>query len=376
MIQLDSIGAEYNAMTGHEFTLYYVSGDPRDAELLLDIIIDLYLHPIYPEEDIEKERTVVLEELRINEDKYSRLLSNKMYNEIYTGLDDTLSRPIIGFKESISIMNRNDIINYRKKNYIGSNCILCVSGNFNKSEIKKQIKLNFNTSLDSIHIPYNMFHKNVKKDYNIKPILKLNPNIKNKHIHIHKDNNQTIINFMFNCYNNYNKYGTVASLIGDILSNGFSSRLFNLLRNKMGVSYYNSSFHRSFTDQGNFIISVGVDHVSVNETVKNILLELKNIVNNGVLINELNKSKKQNETGLLFRFKDPYEYMMYYGLNLLYKTPLYDLNGMLNEISSVTFDEINNVIKQIFQSSNFIIGTVGQVNKETSDNIIKYINEF
>jgi len=68
MNHLDSIGAQYNAMTGYEFTLCYISGDPRDIKTLLDIVIDLYLNPTYPDEDIEKERNVVLEELRMNID--------------------------------------------------------------------------------------------------------------------------------------------------------------------------------------------------------------------------------------------------------------------------------------------------------------------
>ncbi|MFM7979670.1 MAG: insulinase family protein [Candidatus Fonsibacter sp.] len=68
MIDLDSIGANYNAMTGHEFTLYYISRDPRHILLLLDIVIDLYLNPLYLDKDIENERNVVIEELRMNED--------------------------------------------------------------------------------------------------------------------------------------------------------------------------------------------------------------------------------------------------------------------------------------------------------------------
>jgi len=107
MEELDSIGANYNAMTGHEFTLYYISGDPRDTMILLDIVIDLYLNPIYPDDDIKKEINVVLEELKMNEDNNNRKLSNLLFKNIFEGLDSTLSRPIIGFKETISKFNRD-----------------------------------------------------------------------------------------------------------------------------------------------------------------------------------------------------------------------------------------------------------------------------
>ena len=165
-------------------------------------------------------------------------------------------------------------------------------------------------------------------------------------------------------------------LLADILSNGFSSRLFNLLRNKMGVSYYNNSFNRNFNDWGHFIINVGVDHKSVVKTIQGILEELSNIVKNGITVNELSKVKKQNETSLLFQFKDPYEYLMYYGLRFINQLPMYNLSDMLNNIESVSMDDMNKVIKQIFRNDNIIIGTIGKVDTNAQNEIENLIKNF
>jgi predicted Zn-dependent peptidase len=149
MLKLDMIGAQYNAMTGHEFTLYYISGNPTDIELILQIVIDLYLNPIFPETDIEKERNVVLEELRMNKDNNSRQLSHKIFNEIFKNAKDnliSLSRPVIGFKDTIEKLTRTDIIDYRNKHYKSSNCLLCISGNFNIDNTIKLVENNFNIS--------------------------------------------------------------------------------------------------------------------------------------------------------------------------------------------------------------------------------------
>ena len=375
MIELDSIGANYNAMTGHEFTLYYISGDPRDIYLLLDIIIDLYLNPLYPDKDIENERNVVLEELRMNEDNNHKVLSNIMYNNIFSYLDKSFARPIIGFKDSIKNFNRNDILNFRKKNYIGSNCLLCISGNFDRTDIIKQVETLFNTELTKKHLNHNLFHNNIIKNTNITNLRNLNSNIK-KYIHFNKKINQTIINFCFNSYNTYNINSNIVDLICDILSNGFSSRLFNLLRNKMGVSYYNNSYNRTFSDNGIMFISVGVDHNYVVNTIEEILNELKLLRNNGVSNDELLKVKKQNETGLLFQFKDPYEYLIYYGMNYLVNKPLYNLTEMLNNIESINLDQINNIIKKIFNSDNIIIGTIGDNKYYNKNDIEKIIDNF
>jgi predicted Zn-dependent peptidase len=375
MVELDSLGANYNAMTGHEFTAYYISGDPRDIEKFLDIIIDLYLNPTFPESDITKERNVVLEEQRMNEDSSGRLLSNSMFKEMYGEVINDLARPIIGFPETISAFNRSDIINYRNKNYIGSNCLLCVSGNFDTNDVIKFIEHKFNAKLIKQPKQKDLFFNTIKKNTNFNLLLQSKSQLK-QHINLYKDIKQTIINFTFGSLNTNNYYLNHLDLLADILSNGFSSRLFNLLRNKMGVSYYNNSFVRTFEDCGQFVITVGVEHNSVISTIEGILNELKNIKTDGILEAELSKAKKQNETSLLFQFKDPYEYLMYYGMNYLKAKPMYNITDMLENIDSVKLDELNALVRKIFVSNNLIIGTIGKVNDSDSETIINLIQQL
>jgi hypothetical protein len=375
MIELDSIGANYNAMTGHEFTLYYVSGDPRDTEKIMDIITDLYLDPLYPDEDIMKEIEVVLEEYRMNEDNIHKVLSQKMYKNLYDGTNNSLQRPIIGYKETIEKINRSDIINYRTANYMGSNCLLCVSGNFKKETIISLIEKKFYSKLLDF-IPENqIFEKNMHKTFNLQHLTDINKNI-SKYIHIDRDINQTVIYIMFGAYSTFNKASNAVDILCDILSNGFSSRFFNLLRNIMGVSYYNNSFLRSYSDTGHLITNVGVDHKSVVKTIKALLNEFNIIKKNGITDIELAKAKKQAETSLLFQFKDPYEYMMFYGMNYLQKKPLYSISDILNEINNVSIKDMNNVIKNIINENNIIIGTIGHVEITEKSEIEKIINDF
>jgi predicted Zn-dependent peptidase len=374
MIELDSIGAHYNAMTGHEFTLYYISGDPRDIDRLIDIITDLYLNPIYPEKDIEKERNVVIEELKMSQDSNHKCLSNALYKNLFNNLSDELSslgRPIIGYEDTIKKMNRSDIMKYRENNYKPSNCLFCISGNFHKKEVLKIVAEKFNTSLHKKKLTHNLFYDNMLNNNSVCTIKNINKNIQ-KYTHINKDINQTIINFVFNSFNSYNLNNNAVDLFCDTLSNGFSSRFFNLLRNKLGVSYYNNSFNRTFNDIGHLIISVGVEHKSVVNTIKELLKELKNIKENGITEQELQKAKKQNETSLLFQFKDPYEYLMYYGMNYLIKKPLYSLSDILRTIDDVKLSDLNDITKSILTKDNIIIGSIGKV----SDSDIKEINKL
>jgi predicted Zn-dependent peptidase len=258
---------------------------------------------------------------------------------------------------------------------MGSNCLLCISGNFDKKEVLPLIEQNFNSKLDRIKINSKLFRSNIKSNNNIQLISTLKPNI-TKYIHVEKDINQTIINFVFNIYDTYNDNNIAIDIICDILSNGFSSRLFNLLRNKMGVSYFNNSSSRNFNDIGNLIISVGVDHKSVLDTITNIIKELKDIKTNGINQIELSKAKKQNETRLLYQFKDPYEYLMYFGMNYLIKKPLYNISDILQQIDDVKLSNINILCNKIFTADNIIIGTIGKLNTNIDKQIIKIINSL
>jgi len=372
MLKLDSIGANYNAMTGHEFTAYYISGNPLDIDFILETIIDLYLYPTFPEQDIETERNVVMEEQRMNEDSSNRYLTNTIFAEIYRSNKPAIARPIIGYPDTISKFTRKDIIDFRDKNYMGSNCLLCVSGNFAKNKVICHIQKKFYSILQERETDDQLFFSNVEQNFVIDRVLISNASIK-RHININKEIKQTVINFVFSCVNANNKYKTHFDLLGDILSNGFSSRLFNLLRNKMGVSYYNNSFIRTFENCGQFVISVGVDHKSIIDTITGIINELKNIKKNGVTIEELTKVKKQNETSLLFQFKDPHEYLMHYGLNYLQSKPMYNITDMLNDINSVTLDELNYAIGQLFVYNNVVIGTIGKCSDQYGEQIIRLI---
>ena len=363
MLEMDSIGCTYNAMTSTEFTLYYISGNPQDIELIIDIIIDLYLNPLYPESDIAKEKKVVLDELNLNKDKTYRVLSEYINQHLYKDVDESLARPIIGYKETINNITRNDILKFRDKNYNGSNCLLCISGNFIKEDAIELIEKIFNAKLKKFNIPDKYNHEYIKHDPIIKDILLVKPELK-QHLNITKGVNQTIINIIFNAYDNFNYYNDVNNILCDVLSNGFSSRLFKLLRTKMNVCYTNSSFVRNYRDNGQMYISVAVNHNVVYKTIEAILDEINNIRENGITEEELNIAKKQNSTSLLFQFKEPFEYLMYYGLQLLNNQPLYSISDMLDNISNVTMNDINLVIKNVFNKNNIVVVTMGQYSEK------------
>ena len=133
MAKLDSVGALYNAATSREFTYFYTNGNYKDSNILLDIILDMYMNPIFPEKKIKKERLVVLEELGMHNDDNQMLLYDDVMNLMYNFT--TLGNPILGSYETVSNITRDDLLNYHNKYYTPNNSILVVSGNFNHNKI-------------------------------------------------------------------------------------------------------------------------------------------------------------------------------------------------------------------------------------------------
>jgi len=368
--ELDIMGTICNAYTYKDYTIYFISGDPRDVYKILDIILDLYLNPIYPEEEIIKEKKVILEELTMKQSNSEFVIFNKIYKNIYKDVDEGLSRPEIGNKESIENINREDLIKYRDKYYNISKCVLCVCGNFIKKDIKKKIKEYFKTKLYSIStkVESKDYKINVSNKLDFKYIYELKKDII-RHINLDRYTTQTHIYLFFNSteINNTNKL--VIDLICYILSVGYSSMLFNLLRNKLGVSYSFDCYNYSVKKYGNIIIYLRVNNNSILNTIEELLKELNNMRINGITLMELNKAKKNTQTSLLFYFKDPYNYMMYYGTNVMYDLPLYNISEIMNNIQKITLEEINTAIKYIFNNKNIIIGTIGNNDDDMSDKI-------
>jgi predicted Zn-dependent peptidase len=367
---LDNLGAVYNATTSLEYTSYYLSGNPMDNEKLLEILLELYISPDYPEKDIEKERKVVLEEWRMNQDNYNRQLMEKMRKKILKDADDGLKRPVIGYEDTISKLNKNDILKFRE-NYKPENTVLVIAGKFKKKIMKKIIIKNFKQEIFKKSIPnYNI---NIHNELII-PFEK-NTN-KNHTIFIDKDIKQSIIMISFKAPSLYTKYSSAINLLSDILTSGFSSRIFNLLRNKLGVSYYSNSYFYSLSDCGFFNMTIGLDPNVITNSIKEILLELKNIIHLGITSKELIIAKKRSETSLLFNFKEPMEYVDYYGMIELFKKPYKNIIDVYNEINDVSVEDIIFVAKSLFKKDNCYIGIVGPVIQEEIKEIVNDENLF
>src|SRR3989344_7246823 len=139
--ELDALGAEYNAFTGEEYTGYHAKADARHTDKILEIVSDLYVNPIIPKEEIEKEKGVIIEEINMYEDLPMRKVQ-EVFTELLYG-DQPAGWPIAGKKEVIQRMTREEIVNYRNAHYVGKATAILVSGAFDETAVMKKIEAGF-----------------------------------------------------------------------------------------------------------------------------------------------------------------------------------------------------------------------------------------
>ena len=353
---LESLGSLYNASTTAEYTNYYISGNPTDAEQLIELLLDLYKNPIYPQKDIEIEKRVVIEELRMSRDDSIKTLLNKIRKNLFLNHPD-LQRPVIGYLDTIKNITRNDLIEF-KKTYTYDKTVVVIAGLFNEKNIYNLISKFFNVSIKEIPIKT----PDKKKDKIIIPYYD-EKNYRHRITLIKKNIEQSIVIFTFRSIDMINNNQNNVFALADILTSGFSSRLMNLLRNELGASYFCDSGPIALQSHGFFYIIVGVEPSMIPITIEKILLELKKLIQYGITEKELATIKKKRETSLLFDFKEPLEYVFHYGKLELFDMPFLDIVDLYKTIDDITNDDIIKLAEMFFTRDNLWLGVIGKYKK-------------
>jgi predicted Zn-dependent peptidase len=341
--EFENMGSINNAFTEKETTTYFAKGDSKNFSKMLDIISDIYLNAVIPEEEMEKEKGVVLEEINMYEDipqyKVEELLDNLLYG------DQPAGRPLGGTKEGIKKMTRVDILDYKGKNYVASKTVVVVAGKIKPNLVFKEVQNKF---------------KNISQNKGLK-VLKIREKQNIPQVVIqNKKTDQTHLSFGFRGFSYLdNKKSTSLSLLGDILGNGMSSRLFLKLREEMGVAYYVSAFNNTFKDHGFFCIKSGVNCARVKEVIRVILEECKMVTEDGVSQKELNRVKTMRISLLKMSFESTDSIAGYCGSREILGYKTISLAERIKEIKEVTPEDIKSIAKKIFKNNSLNLAIVG-----------------
>ncbi len=340
--ELDGLGCQYNAFTGQEFTGYYAKGKAGDFAKLLDIISDLYLNPLFKEEEIEKEKGVIVDEINMYDDMPMQKVGETWMNLLYG--DQPAGWTIAGPREIVRAMTRKDFVAYRKAHYVASATTVIVSGNIDAVNAFKDIAKKFKGISDG------------KKSGKKKTIVtQTGPQIAIEH----KETDQTHFILGTRSFPIGDKRNPILSVLGGILGSGMSSRLFRKIRDEMGVGYYVRAGNSASTDSGYFAVSAGVANDRLMEVLQAVLVEMETLKRELVSPEELTKVKEHMIGMLYLGLESSDDLADYYGMQEVFRREIKTPKEKEKIIRAVTAEEVREIARKIFIEKNLNLALIG-----------------
>jgi len=287
---VENFGGEINAATSKEFTMYYINMQKDFVEKSLKMLADTMQNPLFPKDEIDKERKVVIEEIQRHFDNPCSVLYEKFYETIYK--TSALKNSVIGTSDVISNISSEEIYEYYKTHYVPEKMLVVVSGGFDKEKVEKVIG--------------DTFAKFEKQKVPSEPLLKEKSRAgKNITKYGKVEVGYMLSGFLASDIDDEDLY--VADLATDILGGGKSSRLYKFLYEKEHLVYAIDAYFSVEKGGGNIYIPSVFEPKNIKEIKKEIEKQIEDIIANGISEEELNRSKLLLKTDWQFSNETPYD---------------------------------------------------------------------
>jgi len=341
---VDSMGAEFNAGTSKEWTNFYIKARNEAIPTAFDVLADMVLNPLIKQEDIERERGVILEELAMYEDTPMFKIGDVFENLIYKG--NTLGWDIIGTKEAIKGVNREDFVKYRNKHYGIDNLLITVAGGVKEKDALKLAEKYFgelkNNKKEKI--------KEYKSDQKKPKVLLYSKKKEQAHF---------ILGFLINKMGTKDRY--VESILSVILGGGMSSRLFTEIREKRGLAYSVRSSTDRCVDTGYIGTYAGVDVKRIDEAIKVTLDEHYKLASgeNPITSGELEKAKEYVKGHMALSLENTKRVGSFFGMRELLINKIDTPEDYFRGIDKVTAEDVVRIAKKFFVPERLNLAIIG-----------------
>ena len=345
--ELESLGAQYNAFTSQEYTGYYAKVNSAHLDTALDVVSDIYLNPLLNEKEIEKEKGVIIEEIRMYKD-----LPHKHVHDLFMELvygDQPAGWNIAGPEDNIRKFSREDFVKYRNEHYVAEATTVVISGSFDENTIIKKVEETFhnisiNKKIDKIKVTESQDKPRINLKF--------------------KETDQAHLVLGVRSFDINSEYDSTLTVLSTLLGRGMSSRLFQKVREEMGVGYYVNASHDAYTDHGLFTISAGVDTKRIEEVLKVLIMECKKIINDPILEIELKRVKDYICGSFLLGLETSDSRAEYVSINDILKGKIETPNEEINKIQNVTIEQIKDIAKKIFIDESLNLAIIGPYKDE------------
>ena len=339
---VDAVGGQLNAFTSKENTCYYIKTLTEDFPLAVDVLSDMFLNSRFDNEEIAKEREVIIEEIKMYEDTPDDQVHDLMSANLWP--DHPLGRAILGTEESIAAFDHDMLKEYMKQYYTGSNIVVSVVGNISHKQV-----------VDAIQEVLGGIPKGELNQYAIADRAKAGVNC------YYKEIAQSQICVAMPGVAKEDDRLFPLSILNTYLGGGMSSRVVKKIREEEGLAYSVYSYNGSYTDTGAFVISVGTRPENCQRVIDIILEELEDVRQNGITQDELDKSFSQLKGSLYMGLETVNSRMNKLGRSLLIYDRVITPEENVDDLSKVTVEDVKALAGDMFRKENLQITVLGPV---------------
>jgi predicted Zn-dependent peptidase len=343
---LDRVGGIYNAFTSQEYTGFFAKVSFENLNLALDWISDILLNSILPEREIEREKGVIVEEINMIGDNPMTLVEN-LWLKVLFG-DQPAGWPITGTKEKIKRITREKLLKYMKTQYVAGNTVLVIAGNFKIKEAKEKVKKYFRK------IKTGKWRKRAKLIEKQKEPQFISKNKETDQFHL-------ILGVRGVKLSDKRRY--TQNVLANVLGGTMSSRLFQRIREEMGIAYYIKTESHSDLDSGFLATSAGLRLGSLEKGISEILREYKRISKN-ISSEELKKAKENLKGKISLLLESSDARAIFFASQELLEKKILTPKEIFREIDKISLSQLKNFANLIFKSKNLNLAIVGPLKKK------------
>ena len=354
---MESVGGDLNAFTGKEETVYYCTCQKEHFSRAMDLLFDVVFHSKYPQEEMDKEVEVVIDEIESYNDSPSELIYDDFEAMLFQG--HPLGRSILGNAERLRAYKTEDVQSYTSRLYVPSNAVLFVYGNVSEKEIMKQIRKNDppqpslqggRTSINRLsgHIGCTSYSPPYREGLGVGPV-------SGSHI-IHKDTHQAHIMMGARAFGGTHPKHLALFLANNILGGpGLSSRLNLALREKRGLVYTVESTLTTYTDTGVWAIYFGCYHHDAEKCKRIVKRELQRLCDAPLSEKALNAAKRQIIGQIALSYDNFESVAIGMGKRMLHYGRTQTKEQFIDRIQALTAEQVWDAAREIFNPENLTI---------------------
>ncbi len=368
---IEGAGGVFNAFTSKDHTGYWIKSTVAHFEKVVDVLSDMIIHPILAEEEIEREKGVITEEINMYEDMPQRKVGETYESLLYA--HHPLGYDIAGKKETVAQFNQNTFRDYIKALYHPKNAVLVVAGGLNKVQSQKskvkssklthvQSGSQVESYLEIIEKKFGQWTDGKKADFE-----RIEENQEKPQIHlIHKKTEQVHFCVGFRAFSFFDTRKHALSVLMAMLGGGMSSRLFIEVRERRGLCYYVGTSRELYHDAGTLVTQAGVsvNEDKVKQALSIILREHTAITQGKIRVGELERAKELIKGRFILSFEDSSHVASFYGTQKILENDIQSPQALIHAIEKVTKEDVVSVATDIIKNERLNMAMIGPFDKK------------